>query len=604
MSCARQTEARPGSSIRWYLSSALFTQRYPNTVLTVVLLVLVSLIVCAPILWYGAPFGTDVTCALAWMHGFATQLSQGDIYPRWLMDSNRGAGSPVFYYYPPVPFYITSAPATLLSQAAINRQLAWADWTLLLLSGTTFFICARSYVSNWSALLGSSLYMILPYHFETDLWIREDLAELTNYIWAPVLLYFTDRMIDGKDRRATVGLSVTYALMVLSHLPSTLVISICLSAYLLVRALFLKSIQPLLRFTLAVMTGVLLSGIYWVPAIFTQQNIHSEAWWTWYYDFHRWFFPVRSLAALRGDTEAVAYNSRIFFDTCVTTVMFVIGWLVAWRRQPLEERPRLIGLVCLVSMAWFLMTPLSAYVWEAFPPLAKIQFPSRLATVVDICTAVAVSTALPERWRHDWFSSAAFCITLALLTWCLASADVKRRLDPFNDPKVVYLRDVWVHNGVDPPEYTTRWSPYEPDAADNSQYIAGVGQVTYSESAGTVTVERWRPRDIELSVILQHPSALTVRQFYFPNWRANILGGASISLTPNRGNGLISMSLPAGRYRVLLDLVPSVQERLGYAASCGGILILAVLWYSHRRSRSLNSSVTQRLTSDSTERFI
>lgn len=580
MTAIPQGEVQPQRSRGWRLSirNALLGSR--NAFIGVTCLVLFSLAICAPILWYGAPDGADADSALMWMHGFVTQVSLGDLYPRWLMDINRGAGSPAFYFYAPLPFYIGWLPTTLLAHQPLNIQLAWFDWILVLLSGLSFFFCARRRVSNARALFAGALYMVLPYHFETDLWVREDLGELTNYIWMPLVFYFTDLTLEHKDVRFAVGLSVSYALMVLSHLPSTLIMSICLCVYLGYRLISAGPVVPLVRFVASVAIGGLIAGVYWVPAIFSQQYIHAEAWWTWYYDFHLWFFPVRSLEAFHGDAESLAFDTRVFEVVCATLAMFVLFWLAAWRRRTILIRSKLIGCALLVGTACFLMTPLSAFVWESFPPLAKIQFPSRLAMIVDLGTALAALDALPQKWRREWPSTVATAITLMLLMGCFVSADLKSHLDPFNDSLAVSVRNERVRDGVDPPEYTTRWSPFDPhaDADDNSRYIAAVRKLSYDSSAGVVTLISWRPRRIELRMHLRRPTTLIVRQFYFPNWRARVVGGDSFNVAPNPANGLITLSLPAGNYQTSLVLEPSVQERLGYITSGVGLLMLGVLY--------------------------
>src|SRR5882672_9647668 len=69
-----------------------------------------GLILTIPALVYGIPFFSDdgVSHHALWYIHFSTQLWAGDLYPRWLMGMNEGLGSPVFYYYPPVPFFLTS----------------------------------------------------------------------------------------------------------------------------------------------------------------------------------------------------------------------------------------------------------------------------------------------------------------------------------------------------------------------------------------------------------------------------------------------------------------------------------------------------------------
>src|SRR5690606_40232705 len=111
--------------------------RYEPLIATVVLFALAAL-ACAPMLWLGASNGHSIIYNLVWMKDFAAQLAQGDWYPRWLMHLNHGAGSPVFYFYGPLPFYIAAMPALLLAGSKLTIQLAFAEWLLIALSGLAF----------------------------------------------------------------------------------------------------------------------------------------------------------------------------------------------------------------------------------------------------------------------------------------------------------------------------------------------------------------------------------------------------------------------------------------------------------------------------------
>src|SRR6058998_2871942 len=63
----------------------------------------------APVLLFGFPNPThDGQIHEVWCSNVAAQLWSGDFYPRWLEDLNGGLGSPAFFFYPPVPFLITS----------------------------------------------------------------------------------------------------------------------------------------------------------------------------------------------------------------------------------------------------------------------------------------------------------------------------------------------------------------------------------------------------------------------------------------------------------------------------------------------------------------
>src|SRR5262249_19752121 len=77
-----------------------------NRALIVSLLILAAAtIVVLPIFLSGFPRGSDIGFHLRWNTWFAEELRQGNLYPRWLSAANRGYGSPVTLYYPPLQFY-------------------------------------------------------------------------------------------------------------------------------------------------------------------------------------------------------------------------------------------------------------------------------------------------------------------------------------------------------------------------------------------------------------------------------------------------------------------------------------------------------------------
>lgn len=52
--------------------------------------------------------GHDFFFHVMFSHHFTEQLWQGDLYPRWMQQMNAGFGSPIFFFYAPLPYYITS----------------------------------------------------------------------------------------------------------------------------------------------------------------------------------------------------------------------------------------------------------------------------------------------------------------------------------------------------------------------------------------------------------------------------------------------------------------------------------------------------------------
>ncbi|MGL6323033.1 hypothetical protein ACSZMP_07810 [Aeromonas rivipollensis] len=93
----------------------------------------------------GGTQGHDLFHHLLSGHYFARQLWQGELYPRWLMAMNGGFGSPTFFFYPPLPYYVSAlfAGPAAPAQQAIYPLLGSATLALLL-SGAFAYLWLRA----------------------------------------------------------------------------------------------------------------------------------------------------------------------------------------------------------------------------------------------------------------------------------------------------------------------------------------------------------------------------------------------------------------------------------------------------------------------------
>ncbi len=573
---------------------------------------LVAALVCLPMFLYGAPNGHSIEYNLVWLREFSAQLREGDLYPRWLIDMNRGAGSPVFFFYGSLPFYIASAGSALCESCRLVVQLALGEWLIVGFSGIAFFVFARARFGAAPAFVVALFYMVLPYHFEIDLWRRQAIGELASYIWMPLVLHCVDRLAAGQ--KAVGGLAFAYAFLLFSHLPTALLFSIGLGLYVLIYAWHGQWRDLLWRFALALGLGLLLASVYLVPALFAEQYINAKNLWTPYFDFHRWFFPGTA-------SPDPHFTGRLWPVLELTTGLFVLAWSHAY----LTARPRgnnsrqddsneaharrpelpvdradmnrgLLQAAGFALLAWFFMSPLSTLVWETAPFLWKVQFPWRMAVVLDLACALAALHSLRELFeRRDVASVSVAAVLALLLGFCLFSGrDVVGNLDSLENKGYLAGRDAAVARGVDAPEYTTVWSKTFAD--DPKGEIAKMPRAEVVPAAsGSVAVTQWEPRLIVLNVELKNAAAIEVRQFYFPGWRANydeiVVDGDGadrkipLTLGPSQPSGLLRIQAPAGRYSIMLNLEPLTQEWVGMALSGVGLfgVLLCARFLSVRR---------------------
>src|SRR4051794_7724433 len=95
-----------------------------------------------------------------WLDQFAHQLSQGDFYPRWLYQSHAGLGSPVFYFYPPLAFFVGAAfvLAGLSTYPALLATFACAFFV----SGLGIYLFCRGRTSR--PMIAAAVFTLAPYH--------------------------------------------------------------------------------------------------------------------------------------------------------------------------------------------------------------------------------------------------------------------------------------------------------------------------------------------------------------------------------------------------------------------------------------------------------
>ena len=94
---------------------------------------------------------------------------------------------------------------------------------------------ARETGTRTAPLVGAIVYMAAPYHL-LDLYVRGAFAEFAGYAVLPLLMLAIRRLAD-RPRAAPVLLAVAYAALLLTHLPTALLISVAvIPPYVLFRA--------------------------------------------------------------------------------------------------------------------------------------------------------------------------------------------------------------------------------------------------------------------------------------------------------------------------------------------------------------------------------
>ncbi|MFI5396505.1 MAG: 6-pyruvoyl-tetrahydropterin synthase-related protein [Candidatus Binatia bacterium] len=550
------------------------------------LIFLVGIVLCFPMLYYGPlPSGHDSVEHLAWYKEFSKQFWSGDPYPRWVAGLNGGFGSPIFFVYGPLPYFV----ATLL-RPVVNPALGFlhgfpefnvAASMAMVLSGITAYLWLRTMVGSTPALAGAVLYMAMPYHLWADLYVRCAIPECWAFVWVPMLLYFTARTPEG---HGWLGIAASYALLTMTHLFTTLIFTPIPFLTGVVQAQPGRRLKTLGKVTVGVILGIALSAIYLIPAISYEKYIPAvrlteEPQFYYANNFvDRWL----RLAVVHGrtwETDAgVAATTRVppskfrpagswlmrgfklgIVCSAVTEMaMVIVGGVVvlAGRRGGSRKRICMWLTVCFGSC--FMMLSWSRPLWEAFPLLQKIQFPFRFQILLCVGATAVLALAIDEIARplRGWslFSLAIGSIILAGWTaeaWTRYQGTYIDREVDLRD-SADKLRGVWA-----------RWT--------DAQLLGGTELSEMSRKTpqakmepGTVSIVEWQPRAIVLRSDSVQGGWVQIRQFYFPGWEAkDAADGTVLEIEPSKPEGMIRVRAQPGRHEIRVQFPVSGAERIG-----------------------------------------
>jgi hypothetical protein len=167
-------------------------ERLSQVILQNAAVIAVAALLVVPCFVHGIPPGNDATTHVNYQRHFSEQFWHGEMYPRWLTESNKGFGSPIFFLQYPLPYWITALLRPVLSFAPDAgreaKELGISIFLILAAAGMAarFWFCR--FTGPVVSTLAAIAYLALPYILEQGVYVRAAIGELCAYIWMPLLL--------------------------------------------------------------------------------------------------------------------------------------------------------------------------------------------------------------------------------------------------------------------------------------------------------------------------------------------------------------------------------------------------------------------------------
>jgi hypothetical protein len=505
-------------------------------------------------------------------------LQQGVLLSRWAPDMANGYGYPLFNFAAPASAYGV-AFLRLLGLPwpwALNLAFA-AGW---ILSAYTMYLFVSDLYrptppapgdrfNHHAGLVAAVLYTYAPFH-AYDVFYRGSLSQSSAWLFPPLILWALRRA----DRRA--GFAATalgFAGLILTHNAFALLFAPLLLAYTLVVG-WKRGRTPALWGGLALLVGLGLSALFWLPALAELGFVHSERLsGAWVFQYADNFLPLEQLFSPPHIADPTLINDWPARGLgIIPTALAGIG-LVTALRNPRRRLPAAFFAGAL-TLYLFLTLPISQPAWDALPLLQRVQFPWRLVGPATLCAAVLASGLLAtQRQTHrPTLVAAALILLLVLgnLGWFYP-----RHCSPAQDIStagmIAWERATDTVGTTAKGEYLPTWVHRMPDDSDSTldaAYAAGEPIVRLPSSSlpeGTrISRANYGPMHATVELEASTPFQARYLAFYYPGWRVTV-DGNPVPITPTEPDGLISFDIPDGHHTIDVDFAET-GFRLGVDA--------------------------------------
>lgn len=480
-------------------------------------------------------------------------MHHGVWYPRWLPNSFAGLGSPTFYFYPPLPYFL----AGIISLVGISSPTVLYQLVHVLSSVLAFFTMRRLLkefsLSTQITAVASLLYTLAPYRL-VDILVRDALGESFAFAWIP--LYLTGIFLSLKSDsskaqiRGVLTSAIGFTLLIFSNIPVTVMSATAGIGI----ALFYRQARWRNKIVLAIapiVLGGLLSALYLLPMLYWHNTIQLD---------QLWHFTVNSKADL-GYSLVAPFQRNEYSLSVINLYTFLVTVGMIWMTRKRESSIDRAIFWMLLGSAAVQLPWLTEPLWKTIFYFKVIQIPYRWNVVTVVFASVLI--AMRGERVNCWIMYSSCALSIIFLIYCtqkLVTGSVSHQQER--------LREA--------PEYVPAFAAIpDPIAVELGKKI---GSQSFADSALYQSLLHLS-FDRATTVTVQQDTTVTIGTFDWPT--VKLCEQHSDGMTPipsiTTTNGLMQASLSPGVHFLSLKIVRSTVEVVGEWITASAIVLISIL---------------------------
>jgi hypothetical protein len=536
----------------------------------------VSCLLIVPAIIKGIPRGNDLEHHYRTSLGLYHAIEDKQIIPGWNSLPTDGYGDVSFRFYPPLFYYIMCSTRALTGDWYSGSCLAFI---LLLFTGALgVYWWARSFLAPNHAFCAGLFFLFAPYHLN-QLYQASMLGEFAGCAFLPFSFALVERICQTGKRRYVIGLAMAYAVLVLTHLPLTVLGSFALGIYTLFRIPRSDRLKIIIRLALAVTLGLAASSFYWVTMItelawMRGNKVNPQLWYDYRYNF---LFG-------EGVDGSTSWWATIQAGATLLTVVPAIVLLKKRRSAVRNQASPLLAILVVTAVSFFMMVPLSRPIWDRLACLQQVEFPWRWLAVSAILCPVLAAASIP-----GWLEVA----KTGFRPLALAAAGCLLISGSFTISQIIRGATFLKRSGFEAKIESIATTPSSSDmlpfwASENPQTMAK--EIESQNRQAVVTLWQAKHRTFQIDAGVE--TEARAKTFYYPLWRATA-AGKSLQTRPAE-DGALLISLPDQATVVELNFCEPSRTALANDVSLIawlGFLASGLLMLCKRLAQVLSSEI-------------
>lgn len=483
---------------------------------------------------------------------FAKNITSGIVPPRMGPDLSQGLGFPVFNFYAPTSYWITTG--FHLIGIPIPLAIKTSFLLAIILSFVAMYLLLKRFFTQEASLVGGAVYSSSLW-FAIEIFIRGNLGEIWFMVFFPLSLYIL-HLYSEKNSKLTFILTVLILSALFTvHNVLSLVSLFIISLFILVlphkKQLLFAFIAALALSSYFLLPGLVESHLTYASYVAEKTNYHDHflcAWQMW--SAPHWEFGGSGPGC---DTDTMPFTLGKFH--IILGLLGILTFLFRFKHEKKQRRLFLfLLLVGIISL--FLTTYQSSFIWDILSPVFSLfQFPWRFLIFGSFLFAFFAGYLIHT--LHIPYKKIVAVILIGIFLYSSSKYFSKPWLysvDEFN-------------NNLASNKYITQKGAYH-----MAEYLPKTADYNYWRSIENEPLSVEKPGGFQKEYTVNKSGIVTVDIHYFPFWQLKVNDRA---IVPDKFD-LLGRPIVSANYqdKVTATYQQTLTERLGNLVSLGTVLLL------------------------------